>query len=63
MKKTEVALQTRDGNEALRYSGKDRALIIYLDYITYFLSTWYVTSSPHNYSYIMYTLDYTYIQK
>ena len=30
MKKTEVALQTRDGNEALRYSGKDRALIIYL---------------------------------
>ena len=47
MKKDEVALEIRDGSEALRYSGKKRALIrlfIYLDYITYFFffSTWYV---------------------
>ena len=46
MKKSEVALQIRDGNEALRYSGKDRVLIIYLFRLHYvlssFFSTWYV---------------------
>ena len=30
MEKDEVALEIRDGSEALRYSGKDCALIIYL---------------------------------
>ena len=48
MKKSEVALQIRDGNEALRYSGKKRALIIYLfiyyAFSSFFFSTWYVTS-------------------
>ena len=30
MEKDEVALEISDGSEALKYSGKDRALIIYL---------------------------------
>ena len=30
MKKDEVALEIRDGDKVLRYSGKKRALIIYL---------------------------------
>ena len=40
MEKDEVALEIRDGSEALRYSGKDRALIIYLfrlHYVVFFL--------------------------
>ena len=36
MKKNEVALQIRDGNEALRYSGKKRALLIRLCYVIVF---------------------------
>ena len=38
MKMSEVALQIRDGNEALRYSGKKRALIIYLFRLHYVFS-------------------------
>ena len=49
MEKDEVALEIRDGSEALRYSWKDRALIIYLfiylliylDYITLRISSFF----------------------
>ena len=44
MKKDEVALEIHDGDKVLRYSGKKRALIIYLYYIMYFFPTWYVIS-------------------
>ena len=36
MEKDEVALQIRDGNEALKYSGKKRTLIIHYVFSSFF---------------------------
>ena len=47
MKKDKVALEIRDGNKVLRYSGKKRALIrlfITLHISSLFFSTWYIIS-------------------
>ena len=63
MKKDEVALESRDGSEALRYSGKKRGyLFIYLFiyYITlrisFFFPTWYVTTMVSDYAFSILTI-------
>ena len=50
MEKDEVALEIRDDSEALRYSGKDRTLIIYLRVFSFLeLTTYQVENKSYSY--------------